>query len=72
MLGLPDETVVLSAEAYQDAVERITAHIREKGKATVAELRDLLGTSRKYIMPLLNHMDKQRITRRMGDDRVLR
>ena len=67
-----DEAVVLSAEAFQDAVERITAHIREKGKATVAELRDLLGTSRKYIMPLLNHMDKQRVTRRMGDDRVLR
>jgi selenocysteine-specific elongation factor len=67
-----EEGVVLAAEAYQQAVEKITQYIREKGKATAAELRDLLGTSRKYIMPLLTYMDRQHITRRVGDDRVLR
>ena len=67
-----DDTVVFSAAAYRDMVERVVQLIRERGKATVAEVRDLLGTSRKYIMPLLVHMDRQRITRRVGDERVLR
>ena len=38
---------------------------------TAAEARDVLGATRKYILPLLEHMDAQRITRRVGDMRVL-
>ncbi|HOC09520.1 MAG TPA: SelB C-terminal domain-containing protein, partial [Bacillota bacterium] len=34
-------------------------------------LRDLLGTSRKYAMALLEEMDRERITKRVGDNRVL-
>jgi selenocysteine-specific elongation factor len=67
-----EEGVVFHAEAYRQAVEKVTGYLREHGKATAAELRDLLGTTRKYIMPLLTYMDTQRITRRVGDDRVLR
>ena len=37
----------------------------------VSEARDVLGTIRKYILPLLEHMDERRITRRVGDERVL-
>ena len=37
---------------------------------TAAEARDVLGTTRKYILPLLEHMDERRITRRVGDERV--
>ena len=32
---------------------------------------DVLGATRKYILPLLEHMDALKITRRMGDERVL-
>jgi len=39
---------------------------------TLAQVRDLLGTSRKYAQALLEHMDEERITRRVGDERVLR
>ncbi len=67
-----DDTVVFTAEAYREMAERVVRFIREKGRTTVAEVRNLLGTSRKYVMPLLLHMDRQRITRRVGDDRVLR
>jgi selenocysteine-specific elongation factor len=67
-----NETVVFAASAYQMMVDRVAAHIRQHGKITVAEGRDLFGTSRKYVLPLLEYLDQQRITRRMGDDRVLR
>ena len=67
-----NETVVFAASAYNEMVERIVAHTREHGKITVADGRDLFDTSRKYILPLLEYLDQQRITRRVGDERVLR
>jgi len=67
-----NETVVFAASAYKDMVEKIVAHTKERGKITVAEGRDLFDTSRKYILPLLEYLDQQRITRRVGDERVLR
>lgn len=45
--------------------------IRERGAITVAEFRDLVGTSRKYMVPLLEHFDSIRLTKRVGDKRVL-
>ncbi|MCB7129252.1 MAG: selenocysteine-specific translation elongation factor [Candidatus Brocadiales bacterium] len=45
--------------------------IRERGSITVAEFRDLVGTSRKYMVPLLEHFDSIRLTKRVGDKRVL-
>ena len=67
-----NESVVFSASAYQQQVERIKAHIEEKGSITVAEGRTMFDTSRKYILPLLEYLDQQHITRRVGDERILR
>ncbi|RYG43349.1 hypothetical protein EON79_17155, partial [bacterium] len=39
---------------------------------TAAEARDALGTSRKYIIPLLEWADRTRVTLRQGEKRVLR
>lgn len=66
------EGIIFSARAYEDAVNKVVTYVKEKGKVTVAEARDLLGTSRKYALALLEHMDERRITRRMGDVRILR
>jgi len=66
------ETVVFSATAYQQMVDRISTHIKDEGEITVADVRDMFGTSRKYALALMDHMDHQRITRRVGDARVLR
>ena len=41
------------------------------GRITVADVRDMFGASRKYALPLLEYLDQQRITRRVGDERVL-
>jgi selenocysteine-specific elongation factor len=67
-----DEGIVFAAEGYREMVERVVAHLKERETVTLAQVRDMLGTSRRYAQALLEHMDQQRITRRVGDERVLR
>ena len=67
-----NESVVFAASAYRELTDRIVAHLNENGSITVADVRTMFGTSRKYSLPLLEYMDQQRITRRVGDERVLR
>jgi selenocysteine-specific elongation factor len=50
--------------------ERVVAVMRAEGTITLARLRDELQTSRRYAQALLEHLDAQRITRRVGDERV--
>ena len=66
------EEVVFSASAYRQMVEGIVERAKDQGKITVGEVRDLFGTSRKYALALMEYLDQERITRRVGDDRVLR
>lgn len=49
----------------------IRNYLKENGRITVSQARDILRSSRKYIIPLLEYFDKKRITRRLGDERVL-
>jgi selenocysteine-specific elongation factor len=67
-----NEDVLLLAETYEEMRDRVVAYLQEHGTITVAELRDLFDTSRKYTLALLGYMDEKRITRRVGDERVLR
>ena len=60
------------AKAIAEATTRVEAFLREKGSASPAELRDVLGVSRKYALPLLEYFDSIGLTRREGDARVLR
>jgi selenocysteine-specific elongation factor len=67
-----NDSVVFAASAYQDMLEKIIAHLKDRGSITVAEARTIFNSSRKYMLPLLEYLDQQRITRRTGDERVLR
>src|SRR2546421_322290 len=69
-VGNGADAVLFLRESYDEALSRLVAYLREHGKMTAAEARDMLGTTRKYILPLLEHMDERRITRRVGDERV--
>ncbi len=51
---------------------RLQGFVREHGRMTMAEFRDLIGTSRKYAVPLLEWFDARGITVRSGDYRMLR
>jgi selenocysteine-specific elongation factor len=64
--------VAFSATAYREMVNRIVSHLRERNKATLAEVRDMFGTSRKYAQAILEHLDTQKVTQRVGEERVLR
>ncbi|MCH7656631.1 MAG: SelB C-terminal domain-containing protein, partial [Chloroflexi bacterium] len=65
------DTVAFDAETYDGLRKRVTDHLREHGKVTVAEVRDMFGTSRKYALAVLEHLDEEHVTRRVGDERVL-
>jgi selenocysteine-specific elongation factor len=56
--------------AYDDAVRTIVELVRSEGGVTVSAVRDAVGTSRKYALALLEHLDSERVTRRVGDVRV--
>jgi selenocysteine-specific elongation factor len=65
------DNVVFATKAYNEMLAKITARIKEKGKITLGETRDMFGTSRKYVQALLEYLDREKVTRRVGDDRVL-
>ena len=59
-------------EALIDVAQRVTALIERDGPLTLAALRDELQTSRRYAQALLEALDAERVTLRVGDERVLR
>ena len=64
--------VLLSGATYDEMVAKTKDFMRQNGKITVAQVRDLFNTSRKYAVAFLEYLDDQQITRRTGDERVLR
>ena len=69
-LGSANDTVLFLRESYEEAIGKLIGFLQEHQKMTAAEARDVLGTTRKYILPLLEHMDERHITRRVGDERI--
>jgi selenocysteine-specific elongation factor len=57
---------------YYEAVQKIQETLVQKGTITLAEVRDLLNTSRKYAQALLEHLDSTGLTLRDGDFRRLK
>jgi selenocysteine-specific elongation factor len=62
----------VSAEAYESAREALVAECESTGRITLARFRDLLGVGRKATQLLLERFDADGLTRRVGDERVLR
>jgi selenocysteine-specific elongation factor len=65
------EELYFLQEAVNQAWEILEKHLQEHGEVTIGQARDILGTSRRFCLPLLEHFDRQRKTRRVGDKRVL-
>jgi selenocysteine-specific elongation factor len=42
----------------------------ERGTITVSDARDALGSTRKFVLPIVNQLDREGVTRRRGDDRI--
>lgn len=65
------EGLYFSQEAVAQAKERVAALIQARGSVELAAVRDALGSSRKYVLPLLEYFDQIHFTKRIGDKRVL-
>jgi len=63
---------VVSAIAYQQARELVVTECRATGEITLARFRDLAGVGRRDAQLLLERLDQDGVTRRLGDRRVLR
>ncbi|WP_242342177.1 selenocysteine-specific translation elongation factor [Anaeromyxobacter terrae] len=67
-----------SAELWFDAVavgalrERLVAFLRERREITTQEFKDLVGATRKHVIPLAEYFDREKVTLRVGEKRVLR
>ena len=59
-------------EPLAELEARVIALCERDGSATIASVRDELGTSRKYAQALLEHLDGEKVTRRVGDAHTLR
>lgn len=64
--------IYLALPVYEKMVSMIKDRIQSQSKITLGETRDLFQTSRKYAQALLEYLDEHQITRRIGDERVLR
>ena len=64
--------MAVSAEAYERARLALVAECQAAGRITLARFRDLLGVGRRAAQLLLERFDADGITRRIGDERVLR
>jgi len=60
-----------SGSAVEEAKEKIITFLKTNEKITAAEFRDLIGTSRKFAVPLLEYLDLKKVTKRVEDYRVL-
>lgn len=66
-----DDEIAFEKEVFTSAYELILSSLKQNGKIQLPEVRDLMNTSRKYAMAMLDYLDRNKVTKRVGDDRVL-
>ena len=70
LVKLSDE-LVFHQHALDELRRSVTTYKTTSPKLDVAKFKDLTGVSRKYAIPLLEYLDRERVTRRVGDERVI-
>lgn len=63
--------ICIHRQVYEDICEKTRAHFAQKDELTLAEFRDLLSTSRKYALAVLEYFDKNKMLKKDGDIRRL-
>jgi selenocysteine-specific elongation factor len=65
------EDMVFHADSIAELKQMLASHKQWSDRLNVASFKDLAGISRKYAIPLLEYLDREKITRRVGDSRVI-
>ncbi len=63
--------LLFHSRVIRQTEEALKRYLQTNGQMTVAQFRDLVSSSRKYVVPLLEYFDAKRVTRRIGDLRIL-
>jgi selenocysteine-specific elongation factor len=66
-----DDGILLEPQYYQKIKNDVVTFLKENGQITIQDFHSITGFSRKYTIPILAYMDKERITKREGERRVL-
>ncbi|MBB6214858.1 selenocysteine-specific elongation factor [Anaerosolibacter carboniphilus] len=66
-----NDEIVFHVEHYDRAIEILKEFIQQHKEITLSQFRDCLNTTRKYALPLLEHFDQIKLTKRTGDKRIL-
>ncbi|MCI8347914.1 MAG: selenocysteine-specific translation elongation factor [Firmicutes bacterium] len=61
----------IDKEAFDNALDKLKDKVHQNGRITLAEFRDIIGTSRKYAMEILDYLDSKKITQKVDDARIL-
>ena len=78
LLVAEGRAVRVAADLHYDAAmltalrDRLVARLREQPRLTTQEFKELVGATRKHVIPLAEYFDRERVTLRVGDHRVLR
>ena len=67
-----EEKILLHADYYNKALTLAKEHVDQNGQITLAEMRDLMGASRKFAVSVLEYWDKRGITKKVGDARTFK
>ena len=70
MLVKINQDTVFSNRAIEEGKRRLSAYFEQEKELSLATARDILNTTRKYALPLIEYYDRIRFTRRIGDIRV--
>ena len=65
------EDLVFHRVALDDLRRRMTAEKEKFPRIDIARFKDLTGVTRKYAIPLLEYLDREHVTKRVGDERVI-
>jgi selenocysteine-specific elongation factor len=71
LVAVSDEVVFRNSD-YEEMVDKVRLTLQQKGQISLAEVRDLFNTSRRYVQAFLEHLDASGVTVRSGDFRRLR
>lgn len=66
-----EDSYIMSTKVYNDAKDRLVKYLKENNEITLGDYRDLVNSSRKNCMIILEDFDRNRITKRIENKRVL-
>jgi len=65
------DDLVFHRKALDELRKRMATEKAKSPKVDVARFKELAGVSRKYAIPLLEYLDREHVTRRVGDERII-